>query len=240
MESPSLIYENENFIAVQKPAGLMVHAARVSSKRRVDAARSQSPTLVDWIIEKYPEVKTVGDDPALRPGIVHRLDKETSGIMIIARNQRTFEFLKGLFEKRAIEKTYLALVFGKPKPEEGIIEAAIGIRNGTLKRSVHSQKMAKAAVTEYRTLRTSVFRKPDGKEVEYSLLEVKPKTGRTHQIRVHLASIGNPILGDVLYGPKKQPEFVHRLMLHARSIAFSDASGSRFEFEAPPPPDFAQ
>ena len=231
MDEPEIIYENDDFIALAKPAGLMVHGVKVRSGRKIDENRRGEPTLVDWLIAHRPEVKSVGDDPATRPGIVHRLDKETSGIMIVVKNQTTFEYLKSLFAKHEVEKKYLALVSGIVKDEYGVIDAPIGIRNGTLKRSIHSKKMAKPATTAYRVLR--VF---SGSHEKRTLLEVAPRTGRTHQIRVHLASIGHPIVGDRLYGAKRQSG---RLMLHARAIAFSDMRGRRFEFETEPPAEFA-
>jgi 23S rRNA pseudouridine1911/1915/1917 synthase len=176
------------------------------------------------LLEHYSEVHTVGDDPATRPGIVHRLDKDTSGVMLVSRNQKTFEYLKSLFQKHEMQKTYLAIVRGVPRPAEGVIDKPIGIKNGTLKRSVRSRKMVKEAVTEYKVLKIitpPILPSERGGTPEFSLLEVRPKTGRTHQIRVHLASIGHPIVGDPLYGPKFQPPWADRLMLHALSIAFA-------------------
>lgn len=230
---PKVIFENADFIVVDKPSGLMVHGVRVSSKRRIDEDRLREPSLVDWLLARYPEIKSVGDEPELRPGIVHRLDKDTSGVMIVARTQKSFEYLKSLFQKHEIKKTYEALVVGIPKKEHDIISAPIGIKNGTLKRSVHVSKMAKEAVTEYRVVKKYEMKETekDGGQ-EFALLEVKPQTGRTHQIRVHLASIGHPIVGDMLYGKKFQPPFATRLMLHAYSIAFTGMNGDRFEFEA--------
>jgi 23S rRNA pseudouridine1911/1915/1917 synthase len=221
---PKVIYETDDFLAVDKPAGLMVHPAKV----RV-ASREPEPTVVDWLLAKRPEVKNVGDDPATRPGIVHRLDKETSGIMLIPKTQAYFEYLKSLFQKHEIKKTYLAIVRGVPKNKTGTIDTPIGIMNGTLKRSVRSKKMSKEAITEYHILREWELKEDSNARIEkQSLLEVFPKTGRTHQIRVHLASIGHPIVGDKLYGPKqkikdKQP--ATRLMLHAASIEFREKDG---------------
>jgi 23S rRNA pseudouridine1911/1915/1917 synthase len=230
MTEPEIIFENKDFLVINKPAGLMVHGVRIRSARRVDASREGEPTLVDWLVKKYPEIKNVGDEPILRPGIVHRLDKATSGVMIIAKTQASFEHLKKLFQEHRMKKTYVALVFGVPKKEQGTIDAPIGIKSGTLKRSIHSSKMAKSAVTEYSLVK---------KIGDLSLLKINPKTGRTHQIRVHLASIGNPIVGDTLYGKKIQPEFAHRLMLHAASLEFSDGEGNHFVFEAPIPDSFS-
>jgi 23S rRNA pseudouridine1911/1915/1917 synthase len=226
---PKIIFENKDFFVVNKPSGLLVHGVRISGRKRVDEERSKEPTLAAWMAERYPEIRSVGDEPALRPGIVHRLDKETSGVMLVARTQEYFEYLKSLFQKHEIKKVYNALVFGVPKKEHGMIDAPIGIKNGTLKRSIHVSKMAKEAVTEYKVV--SKYKAADTND-EYALVEVRPQTGRTHQIRVHLASIGHPIVGDRLYGKKTQPQFATRLMLHAVSIAFSGAHGEHFEFEA--------
>jgi 23S rRNA pseudouridine1911/1915/1917 synthase len=234
MSEPEVIFENSDFVVINKPAGLIVHGVRVSDRRRTDAARAAEPTLVDWLVFRYPEIKNVGDDPVQRPGIVHRLDKATSGVMIIAKNQASFERLKKLFQEHRMKKTYFALVFGIPKNTKGTIDVPIGIKNGSLKRSIHSDKMAKPSVTEYSVVKK--ITKDD--KVEYALLKVSPKTGRTHQIRVHLASIGHPIVGDALYG-KKIKTAAPRLMLHASVLEFSDDNGNRFVFEAPLPEDFA-
>lgn len=236
MPEPEIIFENEDFLVINKPAGLMVHAARVSEGRRADPARAGEATLVDWLVPRRPQIKTVGDDPVLRPGIVHRLDKATSGVMIVAKTQASFERLKRLFQEHCMKKTYFALVYGVPKNKQGIIDTPIGIKNGSLKRSVHSSKMAKPAITEYSVVRESGGANDGGRR---ALLKVKPKTGRTHQIRVHLASIGHPIVGDMLYGKKIKTAAPARLMLHAAAIEFSDEKGGHFEFEAPLPPEFS-
>ena len=253
---PTIIYEDKNFLAINKPAGLLVHkvikseakSKRLEKKSRASGSYAEEPTLVDWILSRYLEIKNVGDDPVLRPGIVHRLDKETSGVMLIPKNQEYFEYLKSLFKTHAIKKTYLAIVSGIPKESRGIIDAPIGIKNGTLKRSVRSQRMAKEAVTEYKVLKTMQMPAAGGTIVSFSLLEVSPKTGRTHQIRVHLASIGHPVVGDLLYGPKKQPEWARppklsdgkfgrtsRLMLHAQSLEFIPRPGDSIKIEAESP-----
>ena len=227
-------------------------------------------TLVDWLLAHYPEIKTVGDDPALRPGIVHRLDKDTSGVMVVARTQEYFEYLKSLFQNHEVRKTYRAVVVGIPKDASGVIDKPIGIRNGTLKRSVRSKKMAKDAVTEYRVIKsfqfpTSNFQTHSTKDLPFALshlplalLEVYPRTGRTHQIRVHLASIGHPIVGDKLYGRRVakgkgqganrklkvpipytlDPIFESRLMLHAAAIEFPEKNGKVVRFEAETPKKF--
>lgn len=231
--SPEVVYEDRGILVINKPAGLQVHAARVSDRmRKTGRDKEPVPTLVDWLAAHYPEIKNVGDDPTLRPGIVHRLDKETSGIMVVAKDQKSFEYLKSLFQKHEIKKTYLAVVVGQPKEKTGVIDAPIGIRNGTLKRSTRSKKMAKPAVTEYRVLRTFTREGADGTQAKFSVLEVTPRTGRTHQIRVHLASIGHSVVGDRIYGSKtKQPGWAGRLMLHALSLEFTAADGKRVKFE---------
>ena len=246
MLEPKVIYENKDFLAIDKPAGLMVHAAKISSKRHTGDDRRKGsdekttePTLVDWLIERYPEIKTVGDEPELRPGIVHRLDKATSGVMLVAKTQDYFEYLKSLFQKHEVKKTYYAVVAGVPKNKEGIIDAPIGIRSGTLKRSVRSTKMQKEAVTEYKVIKSYELgaMSYEGGSLKVSLLEVRPQTGRTHQIRVHLASIGHPIVGDKLYGPHTSyliPHTSPRLILHAAAIEFPDKDGSMIRIEAEP------
>ncbi len=238
MLEPRVIYEDKNFLAINKPAGLVVHGT----------AHSKEPTLVDWLLKRCPEIATVGDEPELRPGIVHRLDKETSGVMLVARNQKSFDYLKNLFKNRLIKKIYLAVVFGKLIPRSGRIEKAIGIKNGTLKRSVHSERMKKDALTEYSVKKYFERDGQSGGKEYFSLVEVEPKTGRTHQIRVHLASVGHPVLGDKLYGLKNQPAspepergepvWAGRLMLHALSLELPLQNGSRLKIEADPPDDF--
>lgn len=224
-----VIYEDKNFLALNKPAGIAVHRG----------AGIKEATLADWLVEHYPEVKSVGDDPEERPGIVHRLDKDTSGVMLAARNQETFESLKRLFKTRRIEKTYLALVVGAPKKSSGIIDEPIGrMASRRTKRGIGKNILgARQAVTEYRVLeRFGAAHR--GRIGGYSLIEVRPKTGRMHQIRVHLASIGAPVVGDKTYGGARA-EFpgVDRNFLHAFSLEFSYPEGRRWHFEAALPAD---
>jgi 23S rRNA pseudouridine1911/1915/1917 synthase len=228
---PKIIYADNDFLAVSKPAGLLVHETRRGKRGR----ENNEPTLVDWLLPRYPEIRNVGDNPAARPGIVHRLDRDTSGVMLVARNQAYFNYLKSLFQSRQVDKTYLAVVFGAPRKKSGKITGSIGIKSGTTKRSIYSEKDAKPAETEYRVLK--IFER-EGER--YSLLEVKPKTGRTHQIRVHLASLGNPVVGDPLYGPKtlNLKAKSSRLMLHALSLEFNLGGKRRIKIEAEPPAEF--
>lgn len=214
-----LVYEDKDFIAVNKPAGVLVHKT---------AKKEKEETVADWVLKHYPEVGKVGDEPKERPGIVHRLDKESSGVLLIARNQKFFDYLKNLFQTHRVQKGYRALVWGELR-RGGVIDKPIGLRSGSVKRSVSARnmKMVKEAVTEYKVL--GVY-KYNGES--FSLLRVFPKTGRTHQIRVHFTSIGHPIVGDPLYGPKKNPFGLTRQFLHAESIEFAKEDGRRIRIEA--------
>ena len=167
-----------------------------------------------------------------RPGIVHRLDRDTSGVMIIPRTQEAFLFFKNLFQTKQIKKTYLALVYGTPKNAKGRVDKPIGLNAGSIKRTVHTKnaKMVKDAVTDYAVKKTF-----ESNGIKVSLVQVMPHTGRTHQIRVHMASIGCPIVGDTLYGPKKQSIQISRQFLHADSIEFPTLRGNRLTISADMP-----
>jgi 23S rRNA pseudouridine1911/1915/1917 synthase len=227
-----VIYEDESFLAVNKPAGLLMHQT---------GRKEKEETLVDWILKRHPEIENVGETSTSlgqkirnRPGIVHRLDKDTSGVVIIPKNQETFEYLKRLFQTHQVKKTYLALVYGNIEPKKGTINKPIGLKPGTTKRTVHGGKMVKEAATEYKVLKDY-----DG----FSLVEVSPKTGRTHQIRVHLASINHPVVGDPLYGGKRAKQNslgLSRQFLHASSIEFIDPKKTGFKFEANLPDDLTR
>lgn len=215
---PKIIYKDENFLILNKPAGLLVHSY----------AQNNNYTLTDWLLENFPEVKGVGDEPSERPGIVHRLDKDTSGIIVIARNQKAFEYLKNLFQTHQVKKTYLALVCGWLKEKEGLIDKSIGILSGSVRRTTHikNASMIKEAKTKYKMKK--------GLEINserFSLVEVEPLTGRTHQIRVHLNSIGHPIVGDKMYGRKNSLN-LSRQFLHADSIEFILPNGSKLKVGA--------
>ncbi len=222
-----IIFENKNFLIIDKPSGLLVHS--ISSK-----ARGNEKTLVDWLINKYPNIKDVGEN-IIRPGIVHRLDRNTSGIMIIAKNNEAFFYFKKLFQERKISKKYLALVWGLLKEKRGIIDKPIGRIRAATKRSVLAKNISniKEAITEYKLIKT--LKDKEGRD--FSLLEISPKTGRTNQIRVHLQYLGHPIVGDDIYSPKKlvAPSGLDRMFLHAFSLEFNSISGERFLFEANPP-----
>ena len=218
-----IIYEDTNILVINKPSGLITHPKNADDKQE---------SVTGWLVKKYPEIKTVGEDP-LRPGLVHRLDKDTSGLLVVTKNQNSFLYLKSLFQDKKIKKFYLALVNGKPKEPKGIIDAPmgrIGMKRTTQLRGKKKLKDKKEAVTEYGTLKN--FN-------DFTLLEVSPHTGRTHQIRVHLKSIGTPVAGDPLYDHKnpngpKQPE---RLFLHAYKLQFISPDGKSLAFETDLPDD---
>ena len=230
-----IIYSDSDIIVINKPPGISVHPALVRKGEAGGGNSVVGPTVTDFLITQFPEIAGVGEDPA-RPGIVHRLDKDTSGVMVVARNQKSFYTLKEIFQKRRIEKSYLAVVCGLVREGEGIIDFQIGrMANNPTKRGIVQGRNvirgAREAVTEYRVLKVGD---------KYSLVELRPKTGRMHQLRVHMKAIGHPIACDTKYGGKNVccPEHCHRQLLHARSLSFSFPEGRRLYFEAEPPADF--
>jgi len=215
---PTIIYEDAERLVIEKPFGLLVHPTKHKEKL----------TLVDWLLKTHPETKGVGEDPT-RPGIVHRLDRDTGGLMVIAKTQHSFEYLKNLFSTREIHKKYLALVWGLIKNDTGIIDKPIGMLRGVPKRTTHSTGKTREAITEY-VVKT---RYP---HTNMTLVELSPKTGRTHQLRVHMASISHNIVGDKLYGRKRaQPPFeLHHQFLFAYSLDIPTEQGPlHFEIELP-------
>lgn len=216
-----IVFENSDFLAINKPAGLLVH----------QIPNGSGLTLVDWLKEKYPFIEGVGEDKS-RPGIVHRLDRETSGIMVIAKNNETFFYLKELFQEKKINKGYLALVSGILKNKSGTIDAPIGRIASSAKRSTLAKKMKdlKEARTDYEVLKNFPSEAGSG----FALLEVYPRTGRTNQIRVHLASIHHPIAGDTIYGSKKMelPVGLKRMFLHAYFLELPLKEGNVMRLEA--------
>ena len=261
-----VLYEDEYILALDKPSGLLVHSD----------GRSKNPTLVDRLNEDYPYLKEVGEPQTLqngevikRPCIVHRLDRDTSGVILVAKTKEAHQFLKEQFQNRKVEKIYNAVVWGKFGADpstllrtgkiEGRIDAPIG-RSASDFRKWSAEHGAKGelreAVTEYKVL----FQK----EIEgeyFAYLEVRPKTGRTHQIRVHLKSISHPVLMDKLYGRKQKYEIparpshsgrrntkdgeekilgFDRLALHALSIKLQLPSGTHITVESPLPKEFEE
>jgi 23S rRNA pseudouridine1911/1915/1917 synthase len=211
-----ILFENADLLVVDKPAGMVVHPA----------AGHVSGTLVHAALAHAPEMEGIGGEK--RPGVVHRLDKETSGVILLAKNDQAHRWLQDQFRLRRVEKVYLALVDGKPPTPTGRIEAPIGRSLVERKHmAVTIPAKGREAVSEYRTL--EVFPR-------HTLLEVRPLTGRTHQIRLHLAFIGCPVVGDTVYGRKKATLPLGRQFLHAASLAvrLPGEEGPR-RFEAPLP-----
>ncbi len=193
-----IIFENEDLLVVNKPAGMVVHPSPGHDRG----------TLVQAALGHAPEMEGIGGEE--RPGIVHRLDKDTSGLIVIAKNEQTHRWLQDQFRTRTVEKVYLALVDGKPPTPNGRVEAPIG-RNTTHRKrmSVVPLEKGRVAVSEYKTLES--FHK-------HTLIEVHPLTGRTHQIRVHMAFLGCPVVGDTIYGKKKPTMELGRHFLHAHRL----------------------
>lgn len=233
----SVIYEDDDISVINKPAGLIVHFD----------GRNEESSVVDWVLEKYPETAEVGEDwkspqdeIVPRPGIVHRLDRTTSGIMIIVKTKDAHACVKEQFRSRTIEKNYVALVYGHPKEDSGTIDMEIG-RTKKKPRTWSAQPgksgTLRSAITEWKVLDRVIDTKTD-ELVTY--LSAHPKTGRTHQIRVHLKAIHHPIVCDHIYASKRPCLFgFERPALHAQSISFNLLSGERKTFEAPLPEDFA-
>jgi len=224
------IYSSPSLLVLNKPAGLLTHPKNLKDK---------SASVVSWLLEHYPEVAVVGDQPTLRPGIVHRLDKDTSGLIVVARTQEAFEYLKKQFQTRQVKKTYLAVVYGDVKNKKGVIDLPLGKLGTRQSTRIHGKHELneKSAITEYEVLERSDFPlAPSG----YTLVAVHPLTGRTHQIRVHLKSIGHPIVGDIIYAPKslREVRVSPRLLLHAQKLSFTSPEGEALAFEVDPPEDF--
>ena len=220
-----ILFKDKNIIVINKQAGIQVHP---SYNEKVN-------TIVNALINHFPEIIDVHDDlndGKFRPGIVHRLDKDTSGVMVIARNKKTFDELKNKFKDRSIEKIYLTICEGIFTEKEGIIKKPIA-RSSDYRRQVIARKNTKTktrdAVTNYKVV----------KEFEkYSLVEIAPKTGRMHQIRIHLASIGHSIIGDLVYGSlNKDKILAKRQLLHAKKLKFS-LFGKKYVFSTSLPQDF--
>ena len=221
-ETLDILYEDDDLLVLNKPPGISVHPSLHES----------SGTLVDALLSYFPELRGVGEDP-VRPGIVHRLDKDTSGVLVIAKNQETFVELKELFRSRKIEKQYIAIVEGRVKAPRGTITLPIG-RIG-MRRGVDGPGRPLGKVRE--AITNFVVRR---RFRDATLLTLRPKTGRMHQLRVHLAAIGHPVLGDKLYGGKHTSLRASRQMLHASSLTLSRRNGKRYTFEADPPEDFQE
>ncbi len=217
-----IVADTNDYLVINKQAGLLVH----------EAPGEHGRTVVDLVLEKYPNVRKIGEDP-MRPGIVHRLDKDVSGLLVIAKTQDMFDHLKQQFKSRKTQKEYFALVYGAPQRSEGEITFNIdrsetqGHKMAAVPTSGNCDRGRKA-ITEFEIIEQFG---------NYTYLNVKPKTGRTHQIRVHLNAFGLPIVGDSVYRPRKLKVTIvlDRVFLHAHRLAFEDLDGQFQEFTSPLP-----
>ena len=219
---PTILFEDDQMVVVDKPAGMIVYPD----------GKHDYLALSGWLDKRYGEGKYF---------FVHRIDRETTGVLVVARTEETFEFLKEQFKNRETKKTYRAFVHGTFKEERGIIDKPIGSsRGGSGPRSAKlSYGVQRDAVTMYKVLKSRLYDAATQEPVSY--VEVFPKTGRTHQIRVHFASIGRPIVGDKLYGTGRANILgFERLALHALSLAITHPDGEEMVFVAPLPADFIE
>ncbi len=229
MDKIEIIFANEHFLAINKPACLLVH----------EDGHTEEETVVDWLLENYPKAKGVGEPRILngkeieRSGIVHRLDKDTSGIMLLALNQKTFAELKQLFLERKVKKEYQAIVYGTMKDKWGTIDRPIG-RNAKDFRLRSAERGARGklreSVTEWEQLKVGEY---EGEK--FAHLCLRPKTGRMHQLRVHLKAVDHPIVGDELYAGMRKDQSnnlnLGRLALHAHKLSF-EIDNEKYELEA--------
>ncbi len=245
MQKLKIIYENENLLVVDKPAGMVCFPATRQDVAEGELRQRQEPhqkrerkttekTLIDNLIETYTILKNIGKSP--RYGIVHRLDKDTSGILLVAKNNKTLDYLQKQFQQRKVIKKYLALIVGNLKNNQGKIETLIGrAQKDRRKQKIYLPFEPKSAgkrkaITKYHILK---------KFKNYSLINVEPLTGRKHQIRTHLSYINHPIAGDKLYGFKNQPcpKGLKRQFLHANYLKIKLPNGKEKEFKSGLPED---
>ncbi|MCX6752037.1 MAG: RluA family pseudouridine synthase [Candidatus Nomurabacteria bacterium] len=242
-----VLYEDKNILVIDKPSGILVHPAPEQARYR---AGPDQETILDVFKKKYPKLQ-----------IVHRLDKETSGVLILAKNKKAHEFLKQQFQNRTIKKTYHAIVSGSVKNDRGVINKPIGRSPKDFRRHLAGRGARgemREAITEYKVLKRillplakgeagrgseiqSISPNPllKGEGEKFTYLEIHPKTGRTHQIRVHMKYLNHPIACDSLYNPDNPyPKGISRLALHAKSIEFKNLKGEIIKVESPLPKEF--
>lgn len=225
--SKNIIYEDKDILVINKPAGIIVHPD----------GRTKEESVSEWFVETYPEAREVGEKlgEVERPGVVHRIDRETSGALILAKSKEGHAFLKEQFQNREIEKVYHLFVYGNLKDDKGTINIPIGKSSSDFRKwSAQRGKKGelREAVTYFEVLKRS-------QEHNVTFVEAKPKTGRTHQIRVHFQALQHPVVADKLYalGKPKLLDF-ERLALHAKSVTFKKLFGESLTVEAPYPEDF--
>jgi len=240
------LYEDEHVVVISKPAGLMVHPD----------GRSKEKTVIDWVKRNYPEIKDVGEPFMFeqagkvkkipRPGIVHRLDKDTSGVLLICKTEEGFRKLKAQFKNHLVKKIYRALVWGHIKQDTGIIDAPIARSKSDFRaRTVpnpheeDSRGVEREAITRYKVLER-LYLKDTNEKIPVTYVELLPLTGRTHQLRVHCKAMRHPIIDDDLYGPEGKPELVGRTALHAFRLTFATPKFGTQIIECPLPLDFTK
>lgn len=215
----TIVSEDPHYIIIDKPAGLIMHQSKI---------HTEADTLANGLLARFPEIKGVGEDP-FRPGIVHRLDKYVSGLVVVARTQEMFQHLKQQFKNRDVKKIYIALVYGSLTKEDGTIDFPISrSKKAGVKMAAHSKMLGgKEAITQYEVLR---------RFQHYTLVKVQIKTGRTHQIRLHFNALGYPVVGERVYKPKKLRKIVNlgRIFLHASRLGFYDLKNKWQEFYSEP------
>ncbi len=229
-----VLLETPDFLVINKPAGLRTHGD----------GKSDVPTVVDWILKERTEIVGVGENMEVdgkvieRPGVVHRLDEETSGCLVIAKTQASFEYLKSQFKDRKVQKEYHAFVWGHFKEQAGVVDEPIGRSSGDFRRW-QAGRGVRGELREAVTMWEAVHQFEDETGERVTFMHLWPKTGRTHQLRVHMKYLQRPIVSDSLYGGKAGLGF-GRVALHAKSIAFAGPDGTLLSVEAPYPEDFAE
>ncbi len=230
--SKNILYEDADILAINKPAGLVVHSD----------GRTKEPSVSEWFVKKYPGSKDVGEllGEIERPGVVHRIDRDTSGVLVLVKTKKAHECLKKQFQNRKVEKIYHLFIYGSLKDDHGTISLPIG-RSASNFRKWSAQRGARGelreAITHFQVIKVA-------SDKSSSFIEVKPKTGRTHQIRVHFKALHHPVICDKLYSGRRSLDEggcalgFNRLALHARAITFKTVSGKKITVEAPYPIDF--
>ncbi len=230
-----IIYQNENYLVLNKPAGISVHGD----------GKNKEFTIVDWLLKNFPEVEKVGEDLITsegiiikKSGIVHRLDKETSGIILVALNQKSYEYFKKQFKNREIKKTYHLFAYGNLKEDLITVDVPIGKDRSDFRR--RTTRNPRGKVREAKT-NFKILSRGKEKDRLYVFVEAMPLTGRMHQIRVHMKHLNTPIVGDKLYAQKQKPILgFKRLALHSKQIIFKDLNGEIRVFKAEYPEDFSE
>jgi RluA family pseudouridine synthase len=232
MEQIHILYEDNDILAISKPAGISVHGD----------GKTEEVTISDWVIENYPDTKEVGESIELedgekinRYGIVHRLDKDTSGVLLVAKTKEGFWHLKKQFKNREVKKTYHAFLYGKFRDERGIINRPIGRGTGSIRKWATGPKARgemREAITRFKIVNN---------QTPASFAEIWPLTGRTHQIRVHMQALGHPVVSDRLYANTRESQYgFKRLALHASRVIVTGLGGKILEIKAPFPDDFLE